>query len=68
MIKSFLALLLWLGFSGSGSTESRTYYLAAEEVLWDYAPSYPMHHSEFSGAEKVFVEGNRADRIGRQYY
>ena len=51
--------------------ETRTYYLAAEEVLWDYAPSAPinpMHGSEFTPEEKVFVEGNGSDRIGRRYY
>ncbi|HUL11171.1 MAG TPA: multicopper oxidase domain-containing protein [Methylococcaceae bacterium] len=50
---------------------TRTYYIAAEEVLWDYAPSYPinpMHGQEFGEAEKVFVEGNGMDRIGRKYY
>lgn len=49
---------------------TRTYYIAAEEVLWDYAPSYPvnpMHGAEFNEEEKVFVEGNNTDRIGRQY-
>jgi FtsP/CotA-like multicopper oxidase with cupredoxin domain len=50
---------------------TRTYYLAAEEVLWDYAPSHPknpMHNGEFTEAEKVFVEGNQSDRIGHRYY
>ncbi|MDD5033422.1 MAG: multicopper oxidase domain-containing protein [Methylococcaceae bacterium] len=49
---------------------TRTYYIAAEEVLWDYAPSYPvnpMHQGEFSDEEKVFVEGDGKNRIGRQY-
>jgi FtsP/CotA-like multicopper oxidase with cupredoxin domain len=50
---------------------TRTYYLAAEEALWDYAPSYPnnpMHDGPFTDAEKVFVEGNGKDRIGHRYY
>jgi manganese oxidase len=50
---------------------TRTYYIAAEETLWDYAPSYPinpMHQAEFSDEEKVFVEGNNKDRIGHRYH
>jgi FtsP/CotA-like multicopper oxidase with cupredoxin domain len=50
---------------------TRTYYIAAEEVLWDYAPSYPldmMTGKEFNEQQKVFVEGNGVDRIGRKYY
>ena len=50
---------------------TRTYYIAAEETLWDYAPSYPinlMHQAEFSAQEKVFVEGDGKQRIGHQYY
>lgn len=50
---------------------TRTYYMAVEDVLWDYAPSYPinpMHGESFDDAEKVFVEGNQKNRIGHQYY
>lgn len=50
---------------------TRTYFIAAEEVLWDYAPSYPinpMHQGPFTDDEKVFVEGNGRDRIGHIYY
>jgi manganese oxidase len=50
---------------------TRTYYIAAEEVLWDYAPSYPvnpMHQNVFSDAEKVFVQGDGKKRIGHGYY
>jgi manganese oxidase len=49
----------------------RTYYIAAEEVLWDYAPSYPlnpMHGENFGEDEKQFVEGDRKQFIGHQYY
>jgi FtsP/CotA-like multicopper oxidase with cupredoxin domain len=62
----FLALSLLPAFAAT-----RTYYIAAEEVLWDYAPSFPtnpMHRGEFTPEEKVFVEGNKTDRIGHQYY
>lgn len=49
----------------------RTYFIAAEDVLWDYAPSYPidpMHGVEFGDKAKVFLEGNEKDRIGHRYY
>lgn len=49
----------------------RTYYIAAEETLWDYAPSYPinpMHQGEFSAKEKVFVAGDGKLLIGHKYY
>ncbi len=65
---SCLALTLLSHGLYAGTT--RNYYLAAEEVLWDYAPSFPlnkMHGAEFSEAERVFVEGNQKDRIGHRY-
>lgn len=49
---------------------TRTYYIAAETVLWDYAPSYPTNRTTgaaFTDDKKVFVEGNGKDRIGRIY-
>ncbi|BBL71909.1 multicopper oxidase domain-containing protein [Methylogaea oryzae] len=58
-------------FSPFSAAEVRTYYIAAEDVLWDYAPSYPdnvMHGMEFNDKEKVFVEGNEKDRVGHRYY
>jgi len=63
------ALFLLVGPVQADTT--RTYFLAAEEVLWDYAPSYPvnpMHGETFGEAEKIFVEGNKKNRIGHQYY
>ena len=50
---------------------TRTYFIAAEETIWDYAPSYPinpMHRVEFSAEEKVFVQGDGKQRIGHKYY
>lgn len=50
---------------------TRTYYIAAEETLWDYSPSYPinpMHQGKFSTKEKVFVAGDGKQRVGHQYY
>lgn len=52
-------------------SKTRTYYIAAEDVLWDYAPSYPlntMSGEEFSEDQKVFVDGEPDDRIGRRYW
>lgn len=54
----------------AGEPAVRTYYIAAEEVVWDYAPSYPHYHmigKEFDAEQRVFVAGNGTDRIGRQY-
>lgn len=70
LILASLGLLLALAAAPAASAV-RYYYLAAEEVIWDYAPSYPlnpMHGGEFSEAEKVFVDGNQTDRIGHRYY
>lgn len=44
----------------------REYWIAADEVLWDYAPSFPinlMTGEEFTDDQKVFVEAG----IGRKY-
>lgn len=63
---------LLLPFANALQAETtRTYYLAAEEVLWDYAPSHPvnpMHGGAFAEEEKIFVDANRKDRVGHQYY
>ncbi len=66
-----LAFILLSLAAGTLHAAIREYYIAAEETLWDYAPSFPinpMHNGAFTEEEKVFVEGNKADRIGRQYY
>ncbi|KAA3602319.1 MAG: copper oxidase [Candidatus Scalindua sp. AMX11] len=44
----------------------REYWIAADEVMWDYAPSFPinlMSGEEFTDDQKVFVE----EGIGRTY-
>ena len=48
---------------------TRTYYVAADKVAWDYAPSgeNQITGEEFGEAENVFV-GSGPDRIGRTYY
>jgi hephaestin len=48
---------------------TRTYFIAAEEVDWDYAPEgydVMMNHP-FTDEQLVFVEGNGHDRIGSLY-
>ena len=75
-LTGLLALFLASISSGCGSDTTpriyqgttRTYYIAAEESLWDYAPA---DENEIKGAawsedEEVFV-GNDAGHIGRQY-
>ena len=45
---------------------NRVYWIAADEVLWDYVPSFPvnpMTGNEFTAEERVFVEQG----IGRRY-
>jgi FtsP/CotA-like multicopper oxidase with cupredoxin domain len=65
------------GFSGLGSGNSvataaggvtRTYYVAADEVLWDYAPSgiNKITGQQFGDVENVFMQ-NASNRIGRVY-
>ena len=52
--------------SNEGTT--RTYYIAADEVVWDYAPAgiNQMKGQAFNEDENVFVE-NTSDRIGSKY-
>jgi len=52
----------------AGSGRTRTYFIAAEEVDWDYAPSNrnQITGQPFGDQENVFVE-NGPDRIGKVY-
>jgi hypothetical protein len=47
---------------------TRTYYIAADEVAWDYAPTgiNQITGEPFGEEENVFVAGGR-DRIGKVY-
>ena len=48
-------------------TKNRVYWIAAEEVQWDYAPSFPidpMSGNEFTEEQRVFVEQG----IGRELH
>ncbi|HKX07024.1 MAG TPA: multicopper oxidase domain-containing protein [Stellaceae bacterium] len=47
----------------------RTYYIAADEVVWDYAPSYPdnpLTGELITKKESVYLRSAK-NRIGRQY-
>jgi manganese oxidase len=68
--KFFLALSLLVIAFQSRAGAVRMYFIAAEEVLWDYAPSYPidpMHQHEFGEQEKTFLAPNGKTRIGHRY-
>jgi len=54
-------------FSLPANAVTREYWIAADEVLWDYAPSYPinlMSGQEFTDEQRVFVEAF----VGRKYW
>lgn len=56
-------------FLSNANAADRIYYIAAEEILWDYAPSFPTNAltgKPFDKNARVFIE-NRPDRIGRKY-
>jgi len=64
----FVAYSLTVSLSNAIAAE-RTYYIAAEEMVWDYAPSFPtnpMTGKPFDESARGFVE-NRPDRIGHKY-
>lgn len=69
-----VGLALFPGFGGGGGNataaggQTRTYYVAADEVKWDYAPSgrNQITGKPFGDTENVFVK-NGPDRIGKVY-
>jgi len=55
--------------SGSAVTAERAYYIAADEVTWDYAPSYPNNPiigAPFTQEESIYLDQVK-ERIGRRY-
>ena len=80
--KRLLAALLAVGVAAAGVTvlvghtntagavpaATRTYYIAADEVAWDYAPSgiNQITGEPFGEEENIFVASGR-DRIGKVY-
>lgn len=66
---SMAAMVITLGlFSHSvwAKSQDRVYWIAADEVQWDYAPSFPidpMTGNEFTDEQRIFIEQG----IGRRY-
>lgn len=67
VVSVYAAVCLLLGLSSAAASAAvREYWIAADEVRWDYAPSFPVNPlsgEEFTAEQRVFVE----DGIGRQY-
>lgn len=64
--KLVINTMLFYSISFSVLAANRVYWIAADEVRWDYAPSFPvnpMSGNEFTEDERVFVEQG----IGRHY-
>ncbi len=62
----YAVVILFSLFCNGAAAAVREYWLAADEVLWDYAPSFPinlMSGEEFTPEQKVFVEQG----VGRHY-
>jgi len=58
--------IIWLGWFANSAFAAREYWIAADEVQWDYAPTFPMNPmtgKEFTADQRVFVEQG----IGRRY-
>jgi len=66
---AFLALVAgasWTATAQAGPGTTRSYWIAADEVMWDYAPSFPtnlMTGEAFTDPQRVFVD----EGIGRRY-
>jgi len=64
-----LALSATLLAAPTAAGETREYWFKAEEILWDFAPSYPMNMmtgAEFTTEERVFLD-HGPERIGHIY-
>ncbi|MGK7936166.1 MAG: multicopper oxidase domain-containing protein [Xenococcaceae cyanobacterium] len=65
-----IAILAMGQLQANAISPTREYWIKAEEILWDYAPSFPideMMGKEFNEDQLVFV-GDAPDRIGRIYH
>jgi len=62
------SLALWQGGTAAPGGKTRTYYIAADEVAWDYAPSgyNEITGEPFGETENVFV-AHGPERIGSVY-
>ncbi|MCB1949556.1 MAG: multicopper oxidase domain-containing protein [Burkholderiales bacterium] len=69
IISSLIAIIIGYGLFSQpiwAKSQDRVYWIAADEVQWDYAPSFPvdpMSGAEFTEDQRVFVEQG----IGRLY-
>ena len=69
LVSALLPLLLSAcAAAGANGGRTHTYYVAADEVLWDYAPgdSNKITGEPWSPLDKEFVE-RRPDRVGKVY-
>ncbi|MDH5553162.1 MAG: multicopper oxidase domain-containing protein [Nitrosomonas sp.] len=63
---AIVVIMLLVLTSSSVLAATRVYWISADEVDWDYAPSFPINRmsgNEFTPEQRVFVE----DEIGRRY-
>src|SRR5215467_4835832 len=70
MRRCSIGVLLLLALASQAGAVERVYYIAAEQVVWDYAPSYPENPitgKPFTRSEEVFV-AQRDEYVGRKYY
>lgn len=61
-----ITVLVGLIHTSALANADRVYWIAADEMHWDYAPSFPinpMTNTEFTAEQRVFVEQG----IGRRY-
>ena len=55
----YFALIGFVNNPVWGKPVDRVYWIAAEEMQWDYAPSFPINPitgNEFTAEQRVFVE------------
>lgn len=65
-----MMVVLFSPLSAAADGVTRTYYIAAEEIIWDYTPSWPMNPitgEAFNEAQNVFLEDAGRKRIGHRY-
>lgn len=65
---AYQPFLNWQSHAAVQTGKTRTYYIAADEVAWDYAPTNAnqVTGQPFGETEEVFVQ-NGKDRVGKTY-
>ncbi|MGB5241885.1 MAG: multicopper oxidase domain-containing protein [Prochlorococcaceae cyanobacterium] len=69
MLLLIVAAVLLFAWLGPWRSHSREYWIKAEEIIWNYSPSYPINRmtdEPFGEKELVFLKPG-PDRIGRIY-